>query len=161
MMNTRRQIRRLLACVPLALALGSCDSGVVYDSYGHVGSYGWDKGDTLFFDIPPVKAAGSYSFSVGLRTNSNFPFMSLSLVVERLVNPGGKVYVDTLKCRLADEKGHVSGHGISCYQYDFDIPAVGLHRGDSVRVGVRHIMRRETLPGISDIGLKVTSANRP
>lgn len=161
MMITCRRIKQLFTCVALALMLNSCDGGVVYDSYGHVDSDGWDKGDTLFFDVPPVKSSGNYAFSIGLRTNSSFPFMSLSVVVERQINPGNKVYADTLKCRLADEKGHLLGRGISCYQYDFDIPPVDLRQGDSLRVSVRHIMRRETLPGISDVGLKVATLVKP
>ena len=56
---------------------------------------------------------------------------------------------------LYDEKGNVLGDGVSYFQYNFMLSEVDLREGDSLHVCVRHIMKREILPGISDIGLKM------
>lgn len=146
----------LLAVALVAVALSSCDSDVIYDKYNHTPLVGWEKNDTLSFDVPPVKDAGRYRLELGLRTSTSFPFTALSLVVEHTVEPGHMLYTDTVNCRLADEKGNVLGNGVSCFQYNFIVSDISLNKGDSLHICVRHIMKREIMPGISDVGLKLT-----
>lgn len=156
---------RLFPLLAVALTqiatLQSCETDVIYDRYEHIETECWDRSDTLFYNIPPVKKTGSYAFTVGLRTDSDFPFIGLGMVVERVVKPGNIVVKDTLKCIVADNKGNITGRGTGCYQYDYGIPPVSLHRGDSLHIIVRHIMRRETLPGVKDIGIKMTTTDTP
>lgn len=146
----------LSVVVTMLLLFSSCDNGVVYDTYNHTQIEGWEKNDTLVFDVPRLVSSGRYRMEVGLRTNGTFPFTGLSVVVEQTVIPGYKTFTDTLRCRLTDEKGNVLGRGVSCFQYNFILSDVDLAKGDSLHVRVRHIMKREILPGISDVGLKVT-----
>ncbi len=138
------------------LCLCSCNGDVVYDKYNHTPLVGWEKNDTLSFNVPAVKEAGRYRIELGLRTGTSFPFTGLSLVVEHTVEPGHMLYTDTVNCRLADDKGNVLGKGVSCFQYSFIVSDVDLRKGDSLHVCVRHIMKREIMPGISDVGLKIT-----
>ena len=143
-----------VACV--AMALSSCNTDVVYDKYNHTPLAGWEKNDTLAFDVPAMKESGRYRLELGLRTSTSFPFTGLSLVVEHTVEPRHMLYTDTVNCRLADDKGNVLGKGVSCFQYSFIVSDVDLRKGDSLHVCVRHIMKREIMPGISDVGLKIT-----
>ncbi|MBP7359673.1 MAG: gliding motility lipoprotein GldH, partial [Prevotella sp.] len=46
-------------------------------------------------------------------------------------------------------------NGISYYQYNFNISHIELHKGDSIHVCIRHNMKREILPGISDVGFSL------
>ncbi|MFQ9996553.1 MAG: gliding motility lipoprotein GldH, partial [Hoylesella buccalis] len=41
-------------------------------------------------------------------------------------------------------------------QYAFDITSMDLHEGDSLHISVRHDMKREILPGISNVGVSLT-----
>ena len=54
---------------------------------------------------------------------------------------------------ITDNEGNVLGTGINHYQYEMALPNIMLHIDDSLHVSVRHLMRRECLPGITDIGL--------
>ena len=87
--------------------------------------------------------------------------MGLTLVVEQTVYPDkGKKWqktlrTDTIQCNLIDKNGVTKGQGVSYYQYDFPINEYSMSTGDSIHLTVRHDMKREILPGISDIGLKV------
>lgn len=63
--------------------------------------------------------------------------------------------IDTIQCKLIDKNGATTGQGISYYQYNFPINVYQLNKNDSIHVTIRHDMKREILPGISDIGLKV------
>ncbi len=149
-------MRIAFMAVAALFMLPSCDRGVVYYEYSHTPITGWEKNDTLFFDVPKVKEPGTYRVDIGLRTNESFPFTRLSLVVEQAIEPGHRVQTDTIDCRLADEKGNKLGQGISYSQYKFILSDINLHAEDSLHICVRHIMKREILPGISDIGLKIT-----
>jgi gliding motility-associated lipoprotein GldH len=53
-------------------------------------------------------------------------------------------------------RGNTRGQGINYYQYNFHIADVALIEGDSLRISIRHDMKREILPGISDIGIIMT-----
>ena len=54
-----------------------------------------------------------------------------------------------------DVKGNSIGVGLSYHQYAFPIATLSLHAADSIVVKVRHDMKREILPGISDIGYQL------
>lgn len=154
-MMLRRTLYILLSVVVVAAVVSACGGGTVYDKFVSTPADGLEKNDTVAFDVPPVASSGRYSRELGLRTTSAYPFTSLSLEVCQTVEPGHRVSVDTLECRLYDADGNVLGRGVSIYQYGFTLPDVDLRKGDSLHVCVRHVMKREILPGIRDIGFCV------
>ena len=92
---------------------------------------GWDKNDTLTYDVSPLKA-GRY----------------------REV-PSGYTHYDTLNCKLVDENGKYRGQGISFYQQTFHLNTIRLHDGDSLHINIKHNMKREVMNGVSDIGFRI------
>lgn len=155
MTRVRHTLYIIITALTMLLSLSSCDGNVIFYTFCHTPIEGWEKNDTLTFDVPRMQSSGRYRLEVGMRTDSAFPFTGMSIIVEQTVIPGYKTYVDTLKCRFADEKGNILGRGISNYQYEFILSDLNLHRGDSLHVTVRHVMKREILPGVSDVGLKI------
>lgn len=141
-------------CALASLLMASCYSGTIYDKYNHTPLTGWEKNDTLSFEVPKLTEAGTYQPQLGLRINGAYPFMSLTLIVEQTVYPSKRVVTDTLDCKLINRKGISTGQGISYYQYNYPLHTLELASGDSLRIRVRHDMKREILPGISDIGIK-------
>lgn len=135
--------------------LSSCNKNTVYYQYRHTPISGWDKNDTLFFDIPKLNENGSYNEELGLRINGAYPFMKLVLIVEQTFYPSHMMKTDTLNLSLIDKGGYAKGQGISYYQYKFNISDIDVKRGDSIHVCIRHNMKREILPGISDVGLNL------
>lgn len=143
-------------------SLASCKDSLVYDSYSHTPIAGWEKNDTLSFDIPPLAMAGYYQEQLGLRITGAYPFMGLTLIVEQTIYPNehdkyDKIEkVDTIQCALIDNNGVTKGQGISSYQYNFPVNVYRMNANDSLHVTIRHDMKREILPGISDIGFKIS-----
>lgn len=133
----------------------ACDGRKVYDQYVSTPLSGWERSDTVKFGVPPVEQEGSYSLSLNLRTDTRFPFTSITMIVDRKSVPSGLHDVDTLRCELTDRRGRSLGKGINLYQYTFDMTPCRLNAGDSLCVSVSHDMMRETLPGIADVGLTV------
>lgn len=145
----------IVSVVMTAVVAVSCATDTVYYSYAHTPVAGWEKNDTLTFNIPGMAAPGTYGQQVGLRMTSAFPFTSISLIVEQRIMPRGKVLTDTIKCPITDIRGNFLGDGISSFQYMFPLREVTLNKKDSIHVSIRHNMKREILPGVSDIGLKM------
>lgn len=142
--------------IGLALLLvTSCTGNKVYDHYDHTLLTGWEEADALQFDVPPLPETGRYATRLGLRISNAYPFQELTLIVEQTVYPGKHKQVDTLACHLFDQKGKVEGQGVSFFQYHFSISQMALQKGDSLHITVRHNMKREIMPGISDIGIEM------
>lgn len=148
-------MQKLFQSVVLAFAaavMAGCTGNLVYKKYEHAPVSGWEKNDAITFRVPKAKAEGDHQAMLMLRTNDSYPFMNLTLIVEQKVSPTGTTYTDTLKCTLTDDQGNNKGQGLSYHHFTFPIRALPLADGDSLTVRVRHNMKREILPGISDVG---------
>lgn len=140
----------------LSLVFVACDTSTVYHHFEPTPISGWERNDTLKFSVPVLTSAGGYREDVSMRLNSEYPFTGLTLIVDQTVFPGRRHVSDTLNCSVVDMEGNVKGRGIGFYEYDFPLTHLRLNAGDSLQINVRHNMKREILPGIADIGIKVT-----
>lgn len=138
----------------IAIGLTSCDRKTIYYHYEHAPVNGWEKNDALSFDISPV-SVGTYREELGLRIDKSYPFMGLCLVIKQTILPSGYVHSDTLNCNLIDEDGNNKGPGLSYYQYNFHVNTLRLQEGDSLNITVKHNMKREIMPGIVDVGIRL------
>lgn len=144
----------------MAIALTACNRRTVYHHYEHTPVSGWEKNDTLVFYTDPMQDDGHYIEEIGLRINGSYPFMGLNLIIEQTVYPSKDTRSDTLNCTLIDEQGYPKGRGISHYQNLFHLTTLKLNRGESLHIAIRHDMKREILPGISDIGIRLRKADK-
>ena len=152
-----KHYRQAIIGLMLTVACGmtSCDRLPIYSHYEPTPTSGWEKNDTICFGIPPVSKAGNYKEELGLRINEDYPFRGLCLVIQQTVLPSGYCHNDTLNCNLIDKKGTIRGIGISHYQYTFHVNTIRLAEGDSLHLLVKHNMKREIMPGVTDIGIKI------
>lgn len=144
-----------LLAVVLLLALSACNRKLVYDRYASTPISGWEKNDTLSFDIRPVSGTDTYYMWLGLRTSEDYPFTAVTLIVEQHIYPKDTIVNDTVKCQITDRHGNASGSGVNFLQYRFPVNSLQLQDGDSIHIRVRHDMKREILPGISDVGISL------
>lgn len=156
----------VLSVIFTAWTMVACVGGKVFDEYEQIPVEGWDKNDTLTFSVPAVAADGVYDIGLGLRTTGDYPFMSLTLLFEANIiakksdnfsfGNSPERLSRTLSCPLVSSRGRAQGQGVSLYQYNFHVATISLHEGDSLQVNIRHNMKREMLPGLSDLGLSIT-----
>ena len=144
----------------MAVLMTACDSNTVYDHYEQTPVGGWEKNDTLVFLTDPIAQGGRYKEEIGLRIKGDYPFMGLNLVVEQTILPSREKHTSTLSCQLIDEHGNAKGRGVSHYQYLFHLTTLDMKRGERLRVAIRHGMKREILPGISDIGIRLEKVQK-
>jgi len=141
------------------MLVAACNQKTVYYHYEQTSLMGWDKNDTLTFTIGPVTASGHYLEEIGLRISGEYPFTGLNLIVEQRNSSKQILRVDTLACNLVNERGNVEGQGVSQFQYLFPLSTLDLGEGERLFITVRHDMKRDILPGISDIGLRLIRNN--
>lgn len=155
-----------LLCGLTALAgiMTGCEDKPLAFNYCPTPVEGWEPGDTLKFHVDTVKTAGTYRIDLGVRTSSStpYPFQSLWLVVRQHWHNPNRELCDTVMFKLTNQRGDPNGHGVTIYQYDMPWQQQQIAAGASVDISISHIMRREILPGIADVGIrvqKVTAAN--
>lgn len=147
----------ILSVMLIAILITACTQKTVYHHYQHISAEGWERQDVMDFQIAPIKTSGNYQEEIGVRMQQNFPFTSMSVLVQQTIYPSMEYHYDTLECHFMDQQGRIMGNGISYYQYDFPLKTIALKEGDSLAVSIYHIMKRETLPGITDVGLKLVA----
>ena len=146
-----RICRQVIIGIMLTVAcwITSCDRLPIYCHYEPTPTSGWEKNDTISFSIPRITEAGYYKEELGLRINENYPFLGLCLIIQQTVLPSG------LNCNLIDKQGKVKGPGINHYQYTFHVNTIRLAEGDSLHIHVKHNMKRDIMPGVTDIGIRI------
>lgn len=95
--------------------------------------------------------------SAGLRIDYKFPYKSLWIVMETHLENPDLTLLDTINYTVSDEKGIPLGFGITKKQQERPVRTVNLHKGQYGEVRFYHIMTREEIPGISEIGLALKS----
>ena len=157
MRRTHSHAGLLLIITTVALALAGCNRDTIYHHYKHTPLTGWEKNDTLLFHVPTASRRAVVKRFVEVRIAGDYPFQSINLIVEQTTLPARLFRRDTLNCNLITAGGKIKGEGITLYQYRFALPDISLNEGDSLAVSIHHNMKREILPGIADIGLRLTT----
>jgi len=152
-MQSKRRLLFYFLLLGMLLTLFSCHQQKIYSHYEHMPTDGWDRTDTVHFYIPAVKASGIYKGEVGVRDWIEFPYTALSLEIMMEVHPQQARKIFTVKCPLFENTGKQLGKGIGYFQDTFPFGDIELNEGDSVHVCVTHMMRREQIPGVADIGI--------
>lgn len=140
-----------LSVMLLPVVTGCAAPGNDYAGYVNIPEEGWKYGDTLKFTPVHPDSLCRGRLVVGVRHENSFPFTSLWL--ETTVEDNGRVKVDTLEISLADSFGSWTGRGIGAsFQKTDTVAGNFLHRSGSP-VGIRHIMRADTLHGVTQVGI--------
>ena len=74
----------LVMFVITVMGMVACNDARVYDKYRALPIDGWVRTDTVTFNIPRQKE-GMYSIDLGMRVFQNYPYKSITLIVERTV----------------------------------------------------------------------------
>ncbi len=144
-----------LYCVCIVMGFISCDTNTPYYHYAHTPIDGWEKNDTLRYDVQPLKKGGEHQITVALRLNGAYPFRKLYLIMEQDIYPRLQYKTDTICFDVTSKEGRFTGNGISYYQYTVPVGREQFMENDSIHITIRHAMKRDILPGISDIGIKL------
>lgn len=136
-----------------ATLLMGCRSDVLFYDYQPVNTLGWEKTDTLRFDIPHTGNKIQNELFAGVRLNEFFPYRNINLVVEQRSHQIR--HRDTLSLHLMDEKGKWMTSGNIFHELEERVEHGTLQEVDSLQILVYHIMPRQVLEGVVEVGIKV------
>lgn len=166
MRSKGRVFLTLIGLVAMAISSISCDDPRTFDSYKAVEVNGWQRNDTATFKVER-QWEGTYCMDLGIRANQNYPYKNISLIIERTVIASkkkklpNKTYQDTITCRIIGDDGRLVGkRGITNSEITHHVCSFVLERNDSLNIAVRHIMSKEQLQGISDVGIRLIRTDK-
>ena len=151
-MSLRRN--SIYTMMAVALILTSCSRQIVYSHYESIDTEGWNRNDCKDFRVT-VREKDTYTEMIGLRTTMYYPYANLSVIVSQQTQRSGIQHTDTLHIRLMDEEGNKVGQGTNYQQMEIPVRTIELEDEDTLLVSIRHYMKREVLPGITDVGVSL------
>lgn len=117
----------------------------------------WDKKAEQKFDLQISDFQNPKNIIFVVRNNSEYPYSNIRFIVNFTNLQSKKTETDTLNYILAKPNGEWIGTGYgdtkeTLFQYRMNhrFPANGKYR-----VGIIQAMRKDKLPGIEDIGVKL------
>ena len=139
----------------LSLSIAACNnSGTLLHSYKPLPAEGWDRRDTIRFDLPKAETDIDGTLVIGLRTRANIAFQDIMLVVEQCLETPHTYRCDTIRYPLTDADGYALTKGVNHYQYETQQLPIHLQKGQSGSVRIRHLMRHEVIPNITEVGIR-------
>lgn len=145
---TDRLLTAICATV-IAIAAAGCSepSRVPQSGFSHLPDYGWAYGDTVVIRLDAPADAPAPALAV--RHTDGYPYRNLWLEVSQRIDSVTTLR-DTVNIELCNAYGRWHGNGFGgSYQLAFPLP-----RAVSAKeVNIRHIMRVDTLRGITDVGI--------
>ena len=148
-------LRRISLFLFSFLLLASCDSGTLMHSYQLLEDNCWDRTDTVTFNLPVLTTDDSCSILIGLRVTDIFPYEMLVMEVEQRYQKPFAHRIDTVYYQLTNHNGDFVEKGLNYFQFETESLPLDMKKGQTGEIRIRHLMRREIMPGIMDVGIHV------
>ena len=140
----------------LSFSLAACNNnGTLLHSYKPLPEEGWERRDTICFDVPRTDSDIDGTLYIGLRTKANLAMQDVVLAVELSKDTIGVYHKDTLRYPLTDAEGYALAGGVNLHQYETQHLPFRMQKGDSCSVRIHHLMRHEVISGITDVGIRI------
>lgn len=139
----------------LSIALSGCQEQPYYEQYQEVAPSGWHKDSVKSFAVEIEDTTATYAVIFNLRANSQYPYSNLYLF-RNIGSEAGKEYADTANLTLANAYGEWLGTGVGdlkTFSRPFRAQPLRFNRRGTFRFNFTQAMRRDTLPGVEDVGL--------
>ena len=156
LLKNKTSLLKSLILLFIASFYTACDEQTVYHSFQSLPTEGWQRNDTLFFNVSVADSATLYNVSVEVRNRNNYPYQNLPLLIYYDSPEVPNIKRDTLELRLADNAGIWLGDGWGgLYQSTLPAGFVRIGKAGEYRFKIIHLLPDEVLPGINDVGIKL------
>ena len=136
----------------------SCFQKTHFFEYKSINIDGWERNDFVDYRVKAVEEDGFYTEIIGVRANNDYPFKTLSLIINQNVVSNTNMRrnsfkSDTLTIDIYDNEGMINGSGVNLHQFEIPFKTMKMQKGDSLYLTIRHNMSRRVIEGISDVGV--------
>lgn len=154
MQTTAKNLSKILLFTTLLL----CSCNDAFHEFRSLEGCCWDINDTLLYSYNrPFSWDGEYEARVELRCTQKYPYKDLWIEIKGENSRKEQLFNDTLHCNIYDNNGRMNGFTTGMlYQMGFTLPYVIPLTNDTVNIYIRHLMSDEVLPGVSDVGLRLS-----
>lgn len=154
--KNKRFCQNSIILLLVAGALSACDKQTVYHTFHSLPIEGWQRKDTLFFNVEIPDSLTYYKLSIEVRNRNDYPYQNIDLSVSHDSTDAHSLPADTLHLTLADKKGIWKGDGWGgLYQTSFPAGSVRIGKAGTYLFKIAYTLPDETLQGINDIGIKL------
>ncbi|MBO5865282.1 MAG: hypothetical protein J6Q73_04445 [Bacteroidaceae bacterium] len=140
------------------LLLVSCD-GTVYHRFAQIDGSGWAANDTLTFVYEGgerISSGSEMELVVQVRYGAEYEYKDLCVRVESLGTDTALLSVDTLCCRMYDDRGSRLGSTAgTMYQNESNTVSIPALCTDTVILKVSHLMGNNRLQNVYDVGVRL------
>ncbi|MGN1256015.1 MAG: hypothetical protein ACI4UA_02500, partial [Bacteroidaceae bacterium] len=120
---------------------------------------GWNRQDTVSFLFPDSMEREACCVEVEVRAVRSYPYADLWLALIQSDSLRNVLHVDTLRIDMTDDNGIFTGRGLSFLEYSSDaVMLVADSAGKCSQVSICHLMNRERINGVTDVGVRVSSS---
>lgn len=155
-MRAKQRTQLCALALLLAVVFSACDNNVWYIEKEVLPEYGWDKEDVVAFEVDIEDTLQPVDFYIMLRNMGNYSYANLYLFL-KTTTPDGTYSMDTLNCPMADQKGRWLGKGLGGIKTQelLFMRNVRFVQSGTYRFEFQQGMRKDTLQGIYEVGIKI------
>lgn len=135
--------------------LSACFNGTAYHNYVSIDNEEWFAKDSLHFRIDSIPTTNDFITDLEFRTNVRYPYRNISFVMTQSVRHKNKSVTKTLNYDVAEINGKRNGEGITYRTHHIQFCTMSLESGDTLDIFIKHNMKDNVLPGITDIGVLI------
>lgn len=144
--------------IGMAALITSCShSDTLFHSFQQLPRNGWEKGDTIKFDIDSILCDGptAAEVSIEIRCNRQYPYQKLWIIAENNFTEKDQA-TDTIHFNISNGRGKILGNGMNLYQYTARLKETTIDKGTPYHLHIIHFLRQMHLEGVESIGVKIT-----
>lgn len=145
----------LYIIIALTLLISCRSQRTLLHEFAAIDGEEWNIIDSLHFEIDSVTTSGNCETTLEFRTNANYPYRNISILMTQSLRNKNKDITKTLAYDIVDESGKNNGEGITYLTHRIPFCTMEIQEGDTVDIFIRHNMQDNILPGIADVGVLV------
>jgi len=146
----------LLCCMAILLLVSSCKDDSVYDRFTTIKEQRWGYEDTMYHDIRLKDSSGLYDVWLMVRFRKDYEFSNLWLRSRH--NMFGTDTMERTEVALFFPDGNPKGKVFGNSSTVQGLWKKNIRLSDSIQIALVQNMRKDPLPGIMDVGVKITPA---
>ena len=142
----------------MAFLLAGCDRQTAFHAFRSLSEQGWNRQDTVCFPLSDAIMDENEGFiEVEVRAVRAYPYEHVWLAIVQTDSLSRVMHTDTLCIDMTDAKGNFMGRGMNFLEYRSDaVPLAADSLGPCRQVSICHLMEREQITGLTDVGIKVS-----
>ena len=150
-----KAMRRNILILITSLLLVGCQGDIVYTAFNTLPNAGWEADSSLCYQPTITDSVSDYQMLITIRHTDAYPYQNLWLFVD-IKKDSVSLRRDTIECYMANERGEWLGGGLSIHE----LPLLYNDSYQFANSGEYHIsitqgMRKDTLIGIKEVGVKI------